>query len=444
MTTLAVLGMRGVYHGQTEESTIGDCPLFPNLSYVSPYMRTSRDLALPLLCLLLLALAGCTTIARGPGNRSLLHTRLPTKSDFKGVVFVLENPPKAEFAFLLAQQYPNSFIAVMPSEKDPKEYDPFYLSSESKPPRTIPASLIKSDTITRKDSFMEPRRDVTVRPQALPSILIIHHMLMTGCDQLPETITSESCIRLSWSTTTAGQAEDTSLQKTNSALERFPLNVLSGLSVITIGLLCPPIPLSNMEQGRYKNMIQILNATVAPERQVSIPARKKSKRGIFLGYAWYLLVSPFVKDDPVHPYFESYPSYRSPGGWADCLEQMFEHSELLHAASNVTSERLAQREAWFKKQFEIKGFVLETIPYLSPYIFHEDGRIEIYLVPRNPVVNLYLYAFFPVLKFGRVKWPGVCVLKDASDPDGPAYHWTGVDKEGNHLLPVLHRGDREK
>ncbi len=397
-----------------------------------------------LFCIFSFSLTGCYQIARGPGNRSIWHTRFPKKPDFKGVVFILENPPAPEFALLLAQQYPQSFVVNMRVEKKPR--DPFYLLRDSYTP------LARSEgTIKRKTTWFTKGQTVSVRSRALPSVLILHQMFLTACDQLSESFTRGSCVRLTWSKTLYKNAEapqkHSILTDLNASTGGFSLlNLLNIPDVLTAGALSRPRVIYAVPTGKNQNTIEELTVSFASaDGDISIPARKAAYRGIFYGDAFAPLISPFVKASTIIPFSE--PAYfdgraRSPGGWADCLEQMFLHPEVLKVASNVMPECLGERETWFKKQFEVKGFRMQPIPDPDPYA-HEESNLRAYLLPRNPVLNLYIAErdLFS-LKFGRVEWPGVCVFTDASDPQGPEYLWAGFDSQGNHFFQVLHEYDQ--
>lgn len=302
-------------------------------------MPSIRPLQFSLCFLLSLSLGGCFTMtARTSSNRSLWMTRLPDDPDMSGVTFILQDMPKAEFAYLLAQQYPESFVVAQPT-RGVLGGSMFYLYNES--------NISNEPLAYARGGIREAvRRD-------LPAMLVFHQMKMVACDPLPEALGGSSCVRLSW-------AKDKENFKTAlSSTRRFFITMQRIPSFLTLGLLFP-IPMSVPQISRGTSFgLKELNVGINASPEYSILAHEDSEAGIYMGGLWSLPLSGFFEDpkDSLSP-SEGF----SPGGWADCLEQLFQDEKIRELSATLSPEELNSKAAWFRSQFESDGFSMAVVP----------------------------------------------------------------------------------
>lgn len=395
----------------------------PHRSYISVFFIVVSCLILPIV-------TGCMQFVRHPSNHSLWHTRLPLKPDYKGVVFILQSPPKAEFAFLLAQKYPESFVVVVPSLKYDKRQDMYSYKETDTELRALFVS--PGDSVFRITSWITGR-DIpitsTTLVRYLEKNLVCHHMKLVSCAKLPQSLTESPCITLTWSNKNREIAipED----KNSTPLMMYQYLTLVP-SLITLGLLTPPIPTTIFGNINHPEALDI---NLDGNENIDFVARDKAFKGYQIGTGWVILFAPFISDYGYALGEES--GGHSPGGWADCLEQMFRHPKVRQLGSATSMSTLHDREEIFRQMYETGGYDLEPKPLWN----HVFGN-PCYLIPRNPLLNIRLFIIFPLIEFFPQNWPSNCFLKSHQDPKTPSYLWVEYSNNKNRLAPVWEYDDQ--
>lgn len=273
-------------------------------------------------------------------NRPLWRTRLPKNKSFRGAVFILEEMPASEFAFLLAERYPQSFVVAMPREKKNGGF----------------ASNLWNET----DVPFVDIRDIHTEGIPLPRCLIFHEMQMTADDHPPAPLPDAPIIRLSWVVNDLNIPPPGLFKGSVRAFLGVPTYLTGGF------LWPPPIPRSVVptEQSKVRRQQQ-LNVSSDPASAKTFFARQSAEWEFGYGFLWRLPVCLFSWDEPKLIGWSD-PGY-SPGGWADCLEQMFRDDEISRYLESCTDEGITRRTSWFQEHYAKIGYGLERLPKENNY-----------------------------------------------------------------------------
>ncbi len=318
-----------------------------------------------------LCVSGCTVTYRGRGNRSIWRTRLPSNPTYKDVVFFLESPPKAEFAFLLAQKYPESYVICSPIIT---ERGSMYVTRESHVPYEWTYAK-PGDKYVGKINFK--RVEIPITSETLSQNLVFHEMKVTSCDRLPDVFQISPHISLFW------KPEGPRYSGTNNTPSALMLPYL----VAAVFGVNPPEPHHSITgHGR-----QSLVVTINQQDQLQFIADDDAERGAMIGFWFYVPISVFFPEVTAVSMEES---SSSPGGWADCLEKMFSTPAVINAGGSIDSATSLAKSNEFDRQFAKKGFEL------LPGVNSADSK------------------------------PSICLFAK----DGERYFWQGYRDGYNHLI----------
>lgn len=301
--------------------------------------------------LALLSMSGCMAAFRLPGaNRPLWKTRLPAGRGFKGAVIVLAEMPKAEFALLLAEKYPDCFIVAAKPGRQRKE-EGFHLGDETAGAREIGLS----------------------RAAATPENYVFHEMRMTAVEEIPEPSPGAPVLRLSW-------AAEPDVRQRGGQSASFQNPAIAIPAVITLGSVWPPpLPVRSIAGGPYAGMIHRFTANRGEGDSRVYIANPGAERGVVCGLVWSAPMSILTWSWGSIPFFEALGSGRvnllpdrpgidepetgkSPGAWADCLDKIFHDPEIAEYLASGAGDGVADRKEWFQGHYSNFGRVMERLP----------------------------------------------------------------------------------
>jgi len=292
-------------------------------------------------------------------------------------VFVLEDIPKAEIALLFAETYPESFVVAKPAVDRLKfvrtemiHDSNFFLGWETES-ISIPG---KSDSVN------------------LPQYLILHKQAMTASDEIPEPIDGAPLVQLRWDVIETKTPPPNFAQKTLGHGMGF-------LTILTMGSVWPP-PTSTraFPTKQIITKTQKLYAKVRNNDERSILAQPKAEREFFSGFFWGLFFIPFPERDRTS-YFSEGGFGDSPGGWSNCLEQLFNDVETVEYLDSCTEAGLEARNEWFAELHKEHAYSYEQLPLKYSYASH-----------------------------------GAFVFKSAQDPSLGKLKWNGIENGMNQLI----------
>jgi len=312
------------------------------------------------LALSIVLFTGCGVYFRHPANHALMQARLPRNPQFKDVVFHLQDPPKVEMAFLLAQTYPDSYVVCSLGSY----IDYLYLGeTKNRPQHYGLARLAQGDTILRKEGLFKPRRRIPVELRTLENHVVFHKMKAASFAELPPVFT-ENAIQINWSEELPPPPSSRSDYYHQNSWFAYlgPLTVPVAFGMVGWTAIAPPIPDKNIAS---RNSRQILAASLPAGEGLRIDAREKCEKGFYVGALWaFPLMSFFNKHhDESYKYLED---PWSPGGWADCLEQLFRHPRIFQTANAVEPSTSSALDLAFLTRYKDDGYVLEPMPPSDP------------------------------------------------------------------------------
>lgn len=327
-----------------------------------------RRLILFKVCIASLVLSGCMTYVRAPGNHSLSHTRLPMKPDYKGIALILQSAPSADFAFLLARKYPESYVIVVPSN-DWTRYDKMYFFRE------MPVGVGDTVKVSPRDA------DIPAPMRKLDKYLIFHDMKVISCPQVSSIWTRGATMELAWS------QENYETRAPESVFELLYLP----LTIISLGSLTPPAPCDFMGQPSVHPVKLVIK--INSDYRFGFVSRDNANKGYVMGNCWAMLLAPFLSESAYSYIAMTETDGISSGTHADCLEQMFSDSLVQRFAGVGDVDLQRKRDIEFRSMYEQRGYQLDL-----------TASGERHLVAHK-------------------KWPNACYFVDHQQSDGPRYFW---------------------
>lgn len=358
------------------------------------------------LLLLCFPLVGCMSHCRALSNHSLWHTRLPEKPDFSGVVFILQSPRCAEFAFLLAQRYPESYVVCTPVYNDSALYS-MYLTDES----MCSWKWRKAQTGHLLLRSGESPRTLPVTEVPLGQTLLFHQMHMSSCEALPELFRKEQLVVLSWpysSPATSPNRSATTGEPPASTWDRIREAkdgawFLANLPGLIVGV---SFPVRDDSFGAHRGPSWAMDAKIGETEPFRIFTARNAEKEYLIGSFSSILLAPFVSDDPLNCRLTaSEGGDFSPGGWANCLEQFFRNPRITSLASSVKPERAMALKSSFSDLLRNQDYRLEPI-------IHQKSR---YL---NRVERETIDSYSP----------NICLFKNENEPSDLLYYWRDSGK----------------
>lgn len=334
-------------------------------------------------CLASLLASGCVMVVRHPANHSLSDAHLLTKPNYREVALVLQSPPTADFAFLLARRYPEAYIVVTPSDRWREAHTMYFSGETNTDVRMLEAKPGDKIRVLRGFTGL----DVPIRKslsRQLDKYIIFHQGHVVSCAELSDTWTHGPSIVLSWQR----------IKISDPAPEnQWPLLSLiyAPIALASLGNLTPPLPTNYAGNPAFPNVLHIV---IDGHNKITFMPRERSYKGYQMGWLWAVALIPVTHDG--HSIWQD--GGFSSGEYADCLEQMFRDSRVKRVAGRVEWNLEGKRRTEFWTMYEKAGF------------------------------NLISYK----------------LMADREEPDGPRFMWVSYDRNISKNNLVATWGDTDR